>query len=563
MTEAPGRSERPTADRPDRPPAHSPDQRPADRSNRPPTTTGSGLEERFVASLSRATWPWEASTVVVGVSGGLDSMTLLHLFLRLRRSDRQRWALADRRRSTLPDRRRSTLPEIVAVHLDHRMSPGSGGAAQWVEEMCEEWGVSCHVGAAPSPPSSEAEGRTLRYRFFEEARREAGSGAVVATGHTADDQAETVLFRIARGAGLQGMRGVLPERPPGVVRPLLPFWRRELAAYAAEHGVPFRDDPTNLDLRWTRNRLRHEVLPALEEAVPGAASALAALAAASGTHVEALDHLLDDQIAALVASPDARRPLDASAPGTRPSSADPVPPTGFDLDHRRLLALPDAVVALALRRAVSRLGGRLGRAATRDLLRFAKESQSGRRIGVAGGVTVTRDLDRLRINVAGRPATSVERPAAPEVVVAGKQGEGRFATGRLEVHAAWGPAPPDGFPLVAPFVPGEVRFPLAVRPWRPGDWIEARYGKKKVKKLLLEARIPTDRRTGYPVLADATGKLLWVPGATDPRVPLVTGTPQVAPATGAPCVPSVAGAPRCPSTADAPCWVGVRVQGPR
>ena len=474
--------------------------------------------------------------MVVGVSGGLDSMTLLHLFLRLRRSDRQRWAL--------PDRRLSTLPEIVAVHLDHRMSPGSGGAAQWVEEMCEEWGVSCHVGAAPSPPSSEAEGRTLRYRFFEEARREAGPGAVVATGHTADDQAETVLFRIARGAGLQGMRGVLPKRPPGVVRPLLPFWRRELAAYAAEHGVPFRDDPTNLDLRWTRNRLRHEVLPALEEAVPGAASALAALATASGTRVEALDHLLDDQIAALVATPDARRPLDASAPSAR-SSADPVPPTGFDLDHHRLLALPDAVVALTLRRAVSRLGGRLGRAATRDLLRFAKESQSGRRIGVAGGVTVTRDLDRLRIEVAGWPATSVERPAAPEVVVAGEQGEGHFAAGRLEVHAAWGPAPPDGFPLVAPFVPGEVRFPLAVRPWRPGDWIEARYGKKKVKKLLLEARIPTDRRTGYPVLADATGKLLWVPGATDPRVPPVTG------------------APPCPSTADAPCWVGVRVQGPR
>lgn len=449
------------------------------------------------------------------------------------------------------------------------MSPGSAAAAQWVEEMCAEWGVPCHVGTVPSPPSSEAEGRTLRYRFIEEARREAGPGAVAATGHTANDQAETVLFRIARGTGLQGMRGVLPERPPGVVRPLLPFWRRELAAYAAEHSVPFRDDPTNLDLRWTRNRLRHEVLPALEEAVPGAASALAALAGASRTHVEALDHLLDDQIAALVASPrpssaspapDARRPPAASASGTRPSSAAPVPPTGFDLDHHKLLALPDAVVALALRRAVSRLGGRLGRAATRDLLRFAKESQSGRRIDVPGGVAVTRDLDRLRIVVADRPASSVERPA-PEVVVAGEQGEGRFATGRLEVHAAWGPAPPDGFPLVAPFVPGEVRFPLAVRPWRPGDWIKARYGKKKVKKLLLEARIPTDRRTGYPVLADATGKLLWVPGATDPQVPPVAD-PRVPPVADTPRCPSAARAPH-PPVADAPCWVGVRVRGPR
>ncbi len=534
----------------------------------PAAADSTDLAERFRAGLAKAEWPKEAPAVVVGVSGGLDSMTLLHLFLRLRRGAR----------------RRPAFPEIVAAHLDHRMSPGSAAVAQWVEDTCEEWGVPCRTGAVPSPPRSEAEGRSLRYRFFEEARREAGPGAVAATGHTADDQAETVLFRIARGAGPRGMTAVLPERPPGVVRPLLPFWRRELAAYAAEHRIPFREDPTNRDLRWTRNRLRHEVLPALEDAVPGAASALAALAGASRTHVEALDHLLDDQIAALGArGTSASRATDStshllddqiaalaararsSSPAPAPPAGAcpepmarpaPVPPNGFDLDHQRLLALPDAVVAQALRRAVLRLGGRLGRAATRDLLRFAKESQSGRRISVPGGVTVTRDLDCLRIEVGDPPAASLEHPAVQEVVVAGGKGEGRFAKGRLEVHAAWGPAPPADFPFVAPFVPGEVRFPLAVRPWRPGDRIEARCGKKKVKKLLLEARIPTDRRTGYPVLADATGKLLWVPGAADPELPPPAGAPRwvgvrirdLADARAKPA-PSSAPDPQCPPDA--------------
>ena len=457
--------------------------------------------------------------MVAAVSGGLDSMTLLYLLVRWReRTDR---LVADR--------------IVVAAHLDHRMAPHSSRTADWVAAKCAEWGVPCHVRTAPSPVRSEAEGRSLRYQFFKETRRRADPGTVVATGHTADDQAETVLFRIARGAGPRGMTGVLPERPPGVVRPLLPFWRRELAAFVADRDIPFRHDPTNQDLRWTRNRLRREVLPALEESVPGAAAALAALAGTSRLHLEALDHLLDDQIKALVPA------------GTAS------PPDGFVLDHDKLLNLPAAVVALVLRRAVSRLGGRPGRAATRDLLRFAQESPSGRRIVVAGGVAVTRSLAQLRIEPADPAAEAQAHPPSqptPQLLVGEGEGEGRFAHGRLEVCAAWGPAPPDGFPSIAPFVPGDVRFPLAVRPWRPGDRIAVPYGKKKVKKILLEARIPSDCRTGYPVLIDAAGKVLWVPGLANPAFEAADARPSVRPSSARP-----------PAVAAPPCWVGVRIDG--
>ncbi len=486
------------------------------------------FEERFRARLAEARWPEEAPAAIVGVSGGLDSMTLLRLLLQYREH--------------------AGRPRIVAAHLNHRMSPCSAATAEWVDAKCAEWDVQCHLRAAPAPVRSEAEGRALRYRFFDECRRRAGRRAVAATAHTADDQAETVLFRIARGAGPRGMSGVLPERGPGVVRPLLPFWRRELAAFAAAHQIPFRDDPTNQDLRWTRNRLRHEVLPALEESVPGAGAALAALADTARLHGDALNHLLDDRIAALAPG------------GDRPSSG------VLDLDRDALLALPDSVLALVLRRAAHRLGGRPGRAATRDLLRFVKESPSGRRMSIAGGVAATRRLACLRIERiepsdrnAEEDAGSSRPPAAPagasphpaaagsslhpdahEVVLKGIEGAGCFARGRLEVHAVWGSAPPAGFPSVAPFAPEEVRFPLAVRPWRPGDRIAAPYGKKKVKKILLEARIPSDCRTGYPVLADAAGNVLWVPGLSHPTSGRAAG--------GRPA----------PSPL---CWVGVRVAG--
>ena len=486
-------------------------------------TNASALEERFRARLAEARWPSEAPTAIVGVSGGLDSMTLLRLLVRYREH--------------------AGRPRIVAAHLDHRMSSDSAASAEWVAATCDEWGVPCLVRAAPAPVRSEAEGRALRYRFFEDAMQRVERGAVVATAHTADDQAETVLFRIARGAGPKGMAGVLPERPPGLVRPLLPFWRRELAAFAAAQDIPFRDDPTNQDLRWTRNRLRHDLLPALEEAVPGAAAALAALADTSRSHVEALNHLLDDRIEAL-------------APGGERPSYDVL-----DLDRDGLLTLPDSVLALVLRRAASRLGGRPGRNATHELLRFARESPSGRRTAVAGGVAVTRRLAHLRFERT-EPADGANEndaraslcPAAQEIIVTGGEGAGRFAHGRLEVHAAWSHAPPDGFPSVAPFAPGDVQFPLAVRPWRPGDRIAAPYGKKKVNKILLEARIPSDCRTGYPVLTDAAGKVLWVPGLAPPTSGC---TDAPSPTTGCTDGPSPAA-----GVAPAPlCWVAVRVDG--
>ncbi len=458
------------------------------------------LDARFGDHLAGSGWLDGTASIVAGVSGGIDSMVLLHLL------------------------RFGGICDSVALHVahvDHRMRPDSGEDAGWLAEICADWSVGFHLLTAPRPVADEAEGRKLRYEYFEKVRRGLDGRAVTMTAHTADDQAETVLFRIARGSGPRGLRAIHAVRPLSVIRPLLPFWRHELAAHAAERGIPHRDDPTNLDTRWARNRLRHAVLPVLEEAVPGAAAALVALADTSRLQSAALDELLDERITALSTAPPVLPP-ETAAPPASPGGGDPEPhgPSAFTLDRAALRALSDPVLVLVLRRAVARLGGEPSRAATAELLRFVRESASGRRLRPTGEVTVEHRLDELRIRRATPSRTRQGTPhTAPPLHIGSEPGQGRYALNGWLVEAAWGPAPRLGYPHVAHFAPGSVSFPLSLRPWAPGDRIRMSYGSKKVKKVLLEARIPADRRDGVPVVADAAGTVRWIPGIAEPYAP--------------------------------------------
>ena len=228
-------------------------------------------------------------TVVVGVSGGADSVTLLHLLARLRAG----WSI-----------------DVVAAHLDHGLRAESGDDAAFVAEISERWDVPLESSTLPREALArggnlEAAARRARYRFLAEvaAQHQSGGRVVeVAVAHTANDQAETVLMNLVRGSGLDGLAGMRPARPlfvddrpvPGVrlVRPLLGATRDEILQYLAQHGLPWREDPSNQDRSLVRNRLRHEVLPQLEAINPKVvatlcrtASLLAAEAERSARHV--------------------------------------------------------------------------------------------------------------------------------------------------------------------------------------------------------------------------------------------------------------------------------------
>ncbi|MBC7339700.1 MAG: tRNA lysidine(34) synthetase TilS [Firmicutes bacterium] len=189
-------------------------------------------------------------TVVVAVSGGSDSVALLHLLCRLA----PRWQL-----------------QLHAGHLNHLLRGEEAEEdARFVAQLAASLGVPITVGredvaarAASRRLGLEEAGREARYEFLEHLAQRVGARRI-ALGHTRDDQAETVLMRLLRGAGVEGLAGIPPVRGT-VVRPLLAVGRAELQEYCRAQGLSWRTDPYNLDLSYLRNRVRHRLLPGLEE----------------------------------------------------------------------------------------------------------------------------------------------------------------------------------------------------------------------------------------------------------------------------------------------------------
>src|SRR5688572_15146787 len=175
----------------------------------------------------------EGRPVVLAVSGGLDSMVLLHA------------AAVEPR-----------LRVAAVATFDHRSGPAAARAAAVVAAAAGALGLRCVTERAPRPERTEAAWRASRWSFLRAVARE--HQAAVATGHTADDQAETVFMRLLRGSGVRGLAGLLAASP--VRRPVVALTRRELAAYAARHGVRWVEDPTNESRQHLRNRVRLELL---------------------------------------------------------------------------------------------------------------------------------------------------------------------------------------------------------------------------------------------------------------------------------------------------------------
>jgi len=241
------------------------------------------LADRFQRHLQESGLLDEARNVVVALSGGGDSTALLVLL--------HDWA------------RGRGIP-IVAMHVLHGLRGRRGEedavfCARLASELALPFGFRpVDVPGNRRPGESlEAAARRLRYDALLALAGEIGEGTPVATGHTLDDQAETVLLNLHRHAG-RTRGGIRARREDGVVRPLLPFSRAELRDFLAARDVAWREDETNENERLLRNRIRRRELPALEKASPGTAARLARAGEAWTKRVEALDHRIDEALAA-------------------------------------------------------------------------------------------------------------------------------------------------------------------------------------------------------------------------------------------------------------------------
>lgn len=274
----------------------------------------------------------EGAGILVAVSGGPDSTALLH-------------ALVDQRAAL-------GLGEVVAGHVDHGLRDESAAEAVSVARWCRGLGIRCWT----TRVKVEAEGglqagaRRARYEALETQRAAAGVGWI-ATGHTATDQAETVLLRLVRGTSVGGLGAIRPVRGR-IVRPLLACTREELGAYCQAHALRWLDDPANRSDSFLRARVRHEVIPLLQERLnPAVVSALARLAQSAQQEDEFLSELADDLVrrarrpggydAEVLASAHPALRRRALAAAWRAAAASPTDP----VDRPHLEALQEAVAA--------------------------------------------------------------------------------------------------------------------------------------------------------------------------------------------------------------------------
>ena len=410
---------------------------------------------------------------VVAVSGGMDSVALLHLLRFVK-------PVAD--------------VELVVAHLDHGMRAGSARDAQFVRGLCRAWRVPCFETRALHVPATEAAARTARYSFLEQVRRRANASLIL-TAHTQDDQAETLVLRARRGAGAWGLGGIQPFRADGVGRPLLRVARDQLREYAAQVGLVWREDPSNRELRFARNRIRHELIPQWERAYgPTLTSDLAALAVAAREAAMRARARARDVLRAV------GRPVDYGGSAS------------LELDQARLQAFTDRALAWVLREAADLLGGALTRAGTRRAVEFSRPGWSGRSVELGNGLRLLRSYDRLLLTggTAPLPPPLSEIPSLDAWDRSRAEFLGQWGSRAFRVHAGRSSHGARGD--WACFATRDVAFPLTVRSWNPGDRVRFSYGRKKVKKLFAETRTPTWRRAAHPVVADGRGRVLWLPG---------------------------------------------------
>ena len=331
-------------------------------------------------ALRAAGTPVRGDSVVLGLSGGADSVALVDALASLRRRRGFR---------------------LIAAHLDHDLRPGSADDAAFCAELCERLSVPLVRGTADvrARAGSEKGGleqaaRRERYLFLRRVQREERAVAI-AVAHTLDDQAETLLLRLLRGAGATGLAG-MRARSGDLLRPLLGVSRQEVVGYLRERGLSWREDPSNADLAHRRNRVRHELLPYLEARFnPRARAALArtaALLADEAAHLRAEAESLVDRVGH--AEKDALVLPRATLAETSP-------------------ALARAVVRLVLARSGGL--GQVGAAHVERVLQIARaKAPSGRRVPLPGGREARATRDEIRFGKrAATPRKVVSSPGQP------------------------------------------------------------------------------------------------------------------------------------------------------
>ncbi len=418
----------------------------------------------------------QGGRALLAVSGGPDSVAMVDLMTTLA----PEFAL-----------------ELVVGHVDHGITSESHEVASGVAQLAASYGLSCHhVTLRLGPDASETLARRARYRALRQMQRDAGARYLL-TAHHADDQVETVLFRVLRGSGTAGLAGIPAQGPRGLVRPLLPFTKAQLREWIANRSGEHREletvheDPANESYRHDRSWLRTQIMPLLR--------------ARFGS-------LVDDRVLGLAEH--AARERDAWELLLRE-----LPELDLRLERgavtvaRSSLGRYDKLLSEALLRALAREAGCvLGPRRAARVRQFVTTAPSGRRLQLGKRWEVEVAFDRVRFKRADRRSEST----APAAWGGETSGQVEWAGWRISWHAATAAETTrTSFATWMTVGPGVVRGP------EPGDRLVplGGVGRRKVRRLLMEARVPSQERGDYPVFVRG-GSVLWIPGVCRSNVAL-------------------------------------------
>lgn len=436
--------------------------------------------------------------VAIAVSGGADSTALLCLLLELRLE----------------------LGIVLSVaHFHHQIRGSEADADQhFVAALAQHFQLEFHSGSADVPAhardhklSLESAARELRHRWFRELVEQRHADKI-ATAHTLDDQAETVLMRILRGAGVRGLSGIAPQqKEKHLVRPLLTITRPEVEAHLNSIHQPWRTDSSNQDLSHTRNRIRHTLLPLLEKDFnPAIRLTLSELAEVARQE----DHYWQKELELLLP-----RLVRHGKPTRSGRSTTGAASHTLALDWEALHNLPEFIRGLVFHKVAEQMGVPLEFKHIQLLTEFMRQPKSAQRISLPNGLCATAGLRELRFSLEVQKATSnylyslpipgevrlpeLRKTIRAQVISAGKQTISGYNSASLLNRT-----------LLAP--------ELTIRNWRAGDRFFPAYSQspKKVKELLqpsrLGAKFSSTERKMWPVIESA-GEIVWIRGFPVPQ----------------------------------------------
>ncbi|MEJ2695630.1 MAG: tRNA lysidine(34) synthetase TilS [Candidatus Sulfobium sp.] len=431
------------------------------------------LRERANATIERYSMLSGGENVLAGLSGGPDSVCLLHVLLSLR------------------DELNIT---VCAVYVDHNLRPAEvPGEIDFCRELCGGLGIAFSVKpvdvrslAGEQGLNKQEAARELRYAAFHEAAREAGA-ARIALGHNADDQVETFMMRLLRGSGPKGLSGIPPKRGK-IIRPLIEIERRDIERFLSRENLTFVVDSSNLKAEYLRNRIRKTLMPALKGFNPNFTETVLKSIAVMQEEERYFDVIVTRTLMKLISRKTEER---------------------IELFLVPMESLDIVVLRRVLRRAIDETRGLKGISFSHieNIIRLIRNGSSGDRLYLPGDVRVIREYSLLvmtREHPVRIASYSLDPPG--DVVVSGT---GAVITASFEGQ---GDEPGDGRSSVL-LDAGKMSFPLSIRSRRKGDYFyPLGFGRrKKLQDFFVDEKVPREERDSIPVVV-SRGDIVWIAG---------------------------------------------------